>query len=138
MAANPSIDKKQYAKLLGKVLPVAITNDEEHERMLSEFDRLFNKKELSAEEEEVLKLLTALITTYEEKHLVNSKVTPLESLKFLMEDHGIKAKDLWGVVGSKGSVSDILNGRRLITLAQAKALGKFFNVSPAIFIRLED
>jgi HTH-type transcriptional regulator / antitoxin HigA len=39
-----------------------------------------------------------------------------------------------GIIGSKGVVSEVVNGKRSISKAQAKALGEFFNVSPLLFI----
>jgi HTH-type transcriptional regulator / antitoxin HigA len=38
------------------------------------------------------------------------------------------------VIGSKGVVSEVVNGKRAISKAQAKALGEFFNVNPGVFI----
>jgi HTH-type transcriptional regulator / antitoxin HigA len=51
-----------------------------------------------------------------------------------MEAQGLKQIDLVKVIGSKGGVSEIVNGKRAISKSQAKALGEFFNVSPALFI----
>jgi HTH-type transcriptional regulator / antitoxin HigA len=41
---------------------------------------------------------------------------------------------LVGVIGSRGVVSEIVNGKRSISKAQAKALGQLFDVSPSLFI----
>ena len=46
----------------------------------------------------------------------------------------LKQADLVGVIGSKGVVSEVVHGKRAISKAQAKALGKFFNVNPSVFI----
>ncbi|GCL40376.1 MULTISPECIES: helix-turn-helix domain-containing protein [Nostocales] len=55
-------------------------------------------------------------------------------LEHLMDARGIKQSDLVGVIGSKGVVSEVVNRKRAISKAQAKTLGEFFNVSPALFI----
>ena len=47
---------------------------------------------------------------------------------------GFKQSDLVGIIGSKGVISEIVNRKRAISKAQAKALGELFNVSPALFI----
>jgi HTH-type transcriptional regulator/antitoxin HigA len=46
----------------------------------------------------------------------------------------LRQADLVPLVGSRGLVSEIVNGKRAISKAQAKVLGTFFNVSPALFI----
>ncbi|MEO0843436.1 MAG: helix-turn-helix domain-containing protein, partial [Cyanobacteria bacterium J06643_5] len=53
---------------------------------------------------------------------------------FLMEQKGIKQSDLIGIIGSKGVISEVVNGKREISKAQAKALGEFFNVDAGLFI----
>lgn len=138
MIASASINYEQYGQLLNRVLPTVITCDEEHERALECFDELFHKESLTKEEEALFELLITLVEKYEKEHIVNIKVTPVEMLKFFMEQQDKQAKDLWSVLGSKGRVSDILNNKREITLAQAKQLGKFFSVSPMLFIDMED
>ena len=138
MIANISINPQRYSQLLSRVLPTVITSAEEHERALQCFDELFHKESLAKEEEVLFELLITLIEKYEKEQIVDAKVTPLGMLKFLMAQTDKKAKDLWLTLGSKGRVSDILNGKREITLAQAKLLGKFFSVSPMLFIDIED
>ena len=39
-----------------------------------------------------------------------------------------------GIIGSSGVVSEVVNGKRAISKAQAKALGDYFKVSPSLFI----
>jgi HTH-type transcriptional regulator / antitoxin HigA len=45
-----------------------------------------------------------------------------------------KQVDLVGIIGSKGVVSEVVNGSRAISKAQAKKLGELFKVSPSLFI----
>ena len=55
-------------------------------------------------------------------------------LLHLMEARNMKQEELVGVIGSRGVVSEIVNGKRSISKAQAKVLGKLFHVSPSLFI----
>jgi HTH-type transcriptional regulator/antitoxin HigA len=48
-----------------------------------------------------------------------------------MKERNLKQKDLIGIFKSKGIASEVINGKRSISKAQAKELGLFFNVSPA-------
>jgi HTH-type transcriptional regulator/antitoxin HigA len=47
---------------------------------------------------------------------------------------GLKQGDLAELLGSKGRVSELINGKRTISKAQAKALAEFFHVSAELFI----
>ncbi len=135
MIAN--VDEK-YGNLLVRVLPSVITNDDELERLTQEIDRLITKDikqgSLSPEEDRLLELLGLLVEEYEDKHYPIPEVAPNEVLKFLMEDRELKQKDLVHIFGSTGITSEVVNGKRSISKAQAKKLAEYFKVSVELFI----
>jgi HTH-type transcriptional regulator/antitoxin HigA len=51
-----------------------------------------------------------------------------------MEQNDLRQVDLVAIFRSRGRVSEVVNGKRAINKAQAKALGEFFKVSPELFI----
>jgi HTH-type transcriptional regulator / antitoxin HigA len=51
-----------------------------------------------------------------------------------MAASGTRNVDLIGIIGNSGVVSEVVNGKRNISLAQAKNLGEFFKISPTLFI----
>jgi HTH-type transcriptional regulator/antitoxin HigA len=55
-------------------------------------------------------------------------------LAYLMESSGRTAKDLLPVFGTRGRVSEILNGKRSISKEQAKKLASVFKVTADLFI----
>jgi HTH-type transcriptional regulator / antitoxin HigA len=75
-----------------------------------------------------------LIETYEMEHYALEVSQPHEILQHIMESSATRQADLVGVVGSSGVVSEIVNGKRAISKAQAKALGEYFKVLPSLFI----
>ena len=79
-------------------------------------------------------MLTVLIEDCEEKHYPLPDVPPHESLNAPMEDRGMKHKDIRPVLGNKGAATEILNGRRSISKAQANRLADFFRVPIDLFI----
>lgn len=131
-----ALDRKKYTQLLSQALPVRITNEKEHERLLTEAARLMDKeeKELTPEENTLLDLLVTLIEEYEEPQYPIAQASPHEMLNHLMEARGLTHKDVWPLFGSKGVASEVLNGKRAISKAQAKKLAEFFHVSPALLI----
>jgi len=91
-----------------------------------------NNKDLGV----LLELVVLIIDDYAKKHLDYCKAdpNPVSVLKFLMEDHKLVQNDMKKEIGPQGLVSQILSGKRKITLKMAKALAKRFNTSVEIFI----
>jgi HTH-type transcriptional regulator / antitoxin HigA len=89
---------------------------------------------LSPEEDALIELLTQLVENFEKRAYPRKKSDPAQLVRFLLDQRGLKPADLASIVGSRGRVSDILSGRRSISKEQAKRLGEFFHVSPALFI----
>ena len=84
-------------------------------------------------EAELADLLTLLIEDYEEKHYQLPKASPLEMIAFLMEQHGLKQKDLVDVFGTPSIVSEVLNGKRELNKEQIRRLSERFHVSRELF-----
>lgn len=134
MTASPDADLRQYGKLLSRVLPAVIETEKENERMLAEVHKLMAKPKLSPAESKLFDLMVRLIEDFEEQHYELNASTPNGVLRELMEAREVKQRDLWELFGSKGTASEVINGKRSISKAQAKALGKYFRVSPELFL----
>lgn len=131
VAINPA----RYKKLLSRAMPIVIETEEENERMLAEVEKLMAKGEnISPEEDALLRLMATLIQDFEERFYEPREATPLEILHHLMDARDLKQSDLLEVFGSKGIASEVINGKRSISKAHAKALAKFFGVSASLFI----
>lgn len=133
MAAN--LDAHKYGQLLLHTLPSVIETEEENERVLAFIESLLRKGDkLSPEEDKLLNLLSLLVEQFEEKAYQFDDSPPHRVLQFLMEQHDLKQNDLVPLLGSRGHVSDIVNGKRGISKAHAKALAEHFHVSPELFL----
>jgi HTH-type transcriptional regulator / antitoxin HigA len=133
--AVSTINPQKYGKLLARVRPTVIRTEEENERVLALVERLMAKGEdLTPEEGELLRLLGKLIADFEEKFYHLDEAQPHEVLKELMDARGLKQTDLAQLFGSKGRASEVINGKRAISKAQAKALADLLHVSAELFI----
>lgn len=74
-----------------------------------------------------------LVQNYEDQAYPIKESTPINTLKYLMAEHGLKQSDLQEI-GSQGVVSEILTGKRDLNLDQIKKISKKFHVSPLVFI----
>lgn len=129
LAINPV-----YTALLARVPPRVIRSDEQNEAYIEAlYDMEQRKGRRSKEELELADLLTLLIEDYEAKHYDLPKASPLEVIEFLMEQHGLKQKDLVDVFGTPSIVSEVLRGKRDLNKEQIRRLSERFQVSPEVF-----
>ena len=130
-----TFNSDKYNELLIKYQPKLIKTESENEKALAIVEELMHRPNRTPEENELYELLIALIEKFEQEYYSPSQeTTPHSLLLFLMEQGDIKQSDLVGVIGSKGVVSEVVNGKREISKAQAKALGEFFHVDAGLFI----
>jgi HTH-type transcriptional regulator / antitoxin HigA len=130
-----ALDPIAYGKLLALELPRPIQNGREFDRMVARLEELdFSKLKLTREKEALREILAALIEVYDEEHHHVPEQPPYEAVKYLMEQRGLKQKDLVPVLGSRAQVSDLVNGKRGISKAQARKLAEYFGVSAEILL----
>jgi len=81
----------------------------------------------SSEGEEV-ELLSLLVEKYEqEKHLMSAP-DPIEAIKFRMEQMNLKQADIAPLFGGKTRVSEVLNGKRTLTLRMITLLNRYLGI----------
>ena len=125
----------RYGRLLARKLPGVIRTEEENERLLAEVERLDRRyEELTPEEREYSDLLTVLIEAFENANYALEGSTARSRLRSLMEEHGLRQRDLLDVFGSRGIASEVVNGKRAISKAQAKKLAGLFHVPADLFL----
>ena len=122
MSTANEITDSVYAELLAKSLPRPIRAETERARIAETLLALDDRDDLSPEEA-LADVLTLLIEDYEEKNYPLPQVSPNESLNALMEERGLKHKDIWPVLGNRGAATEVLNGRRSISKSQCKKAG---------------
>jgi len=123
-----------YTALLAKIPPRVIRSEEQNEGFIAALYELEQRNaEWTAEEAELADLLTLLIEDFEEKHYSLPKSSPLAVIEFLMDQHGLKQKDLVDVFGTPSIVSEVLNGKRGLNKEQIRRLSERFGVSPEMF-----
>ncbi len=128
-----TVDSK-YGALLKKIAPKVIRSEKEnaeYTEVLYDLDSRHNK--LTRAEKELAELLTLLIEDFEEKRFALPRAEPLEVLQFLMDQHGLKQKDLVDVFGTPSVVSEVVAGKREMSKAHIRRLSERFDVSPEVF-----
>jgi HTH-type transcriptional regulator / antitoxin HigA len=124
-----TINRSVYGDLLAKYQPKAIKSEAENEEAIMLAESLEHRQR-TPEEDALLELLIILIEKFEETSYPVPNVEPDRMLLHLMEARNMKQEELVGLIGSRGVVSEIVNGKRSISKTQSKALGELFHVSP--------
>jgi HTH-type transcriptional regulator/antitoxin HigA len=133
------LDPAKYGRLLAETLPAVITNKSEYDRVVSLMNKLavIPEDRITLEQERLLDLLTLLIETYDEEHYQIPDAAPHEVIQLLMQERGLRNKDLEPALGSRGVTSEVISGKRRPSRTQIKKLAEFFGVAPEVFISLD-
>jgi HTH-type transcriptional regulator/antitoxin HigA len=125
---------REYRALLRKFAPKVIESEEENEAYVEALYELDCRTgALTPAEKELARLLTLLIEDFEEKHYPLPHAKPLDALIFLMDQHGLKQKDLVDVFKTPSIISEVLSGKRDLSKEHIARLSKRFHVSPELF-----
>jgi HTH-type transcriptional regulator/antitoxin HigA len=98
-----------------------IRTDEDHAAALQRIDRLMDAKAGTPEADE-LDVLVTLVEVYEERRFPIADPDPVSAIQFRMDQMGLTRKDLEPLLGSRGRVSEVLNGRRALSLQMIRRL----------------
>jgi HTH-type transcriptional regulator/antitoxin HigA len=75
-----------------------------------------------SEASDELEVLVTLVDAYEAKHFPIAAPGPVAVINFQMEQRGLSRKDLEPMIGSRARVSEILTGKRALTLPMIRRL----------------
>lgn len=111
-----------------------IKTKKEYQAALLELEKIFDAPANSKDGERA-ELLSLLVDTYEIEHYPIEAPDPIEAIKIRMEEMNVKRKDLIGIIGEKGKVSEVLNRKRKLSLNMIRKINKHLNLSPEILIK---
>lgn len=104
-----------------------IHTDDDLQEAFQRLETIFQVPEQTDEADE-REVLVTLIEAYESRHYPIGPADPIEAIKFRMEQQGLAPKDLEPYIGSSGRVSEVLNGKRSLSLRMVKRLHDGLNI----------
>ena len=114
-----------------------IKNDSQHEDTLA---RIYELMQLDlqpdTEESDELEILSMLAKKYEDENYPIPEPSPLEAVKYRMEQLKITDAELSEILGARSRKSEILSGKRKLSLSMIRALKERLNISADILIQL--
>ncbi len=124
-----------YSALLKEAQPQIIHDEKTHERALLWVDRLMQKPRRSAAEETLLELLAKLVNDYEDAIYPPPGGSPNEMLRHILDNCGMTQSALARAVGiPRSTISEVLNGKRSMSVDNAFRLGEYFHMEPSLFL----
>ncbi len=110
-----------------------IRSEADYDAALKRIDALMGAKPESAEGGE-LDVLVTLVDAYEEKHFPMDAPDLVTAIRFWMEQQGLTRKDLEPMIGSRARVSEVLTGKRQLTLAMVRRVRSGLGISADLLV----
>lgn len=120
--------------------PRPLRNDREYDAAVEEIDRLLDKDpDEGTAAARRLEFLSMLVEAYDDKHHeLPARSTPQSMVLFVLDQHQKSRADLIPILGSKSRVSEFLNGKRRLSMAQISALRQEFGIPADLLIERDD
>ncbi len=125
-------------KMIERGAPHLIRSEEQLAAYTKALYRLTAEPRPNKAQIEAIELLTLLIEHFEEEHYVLPRASAADVIRFLLDRHGLKQRDISRELGGESVVSEVLSGRRNLNTSQIERLSKRFKVSPSVFFPESD
>ncbi|HXH13689.1 MAG TPA: helix-turn-helix domain-containing protein [Alphaproteobacteria bacterium] len=132
--SKSAISKQEYRDLVGRTLPHVIQTEAENAHYIGVLEYLDALPHPTAAQQALADLLTLLIEEFEGRRYALKAGGPIDHLKELMAANGLKQKDLVDIFGTPSIVSEVLRGKRNLTMGHIRRLSERFHVSPELFM----
>lgn len=116
--------------------PKVIRTEADHEAALARIEEIFDARPGTPEGDE-LDLLTTLVEVYENEAFPIDLPDPLTAIRFRMEQQGLKAKDLVPFIGSPSKVSEILSGKRRLSVSMIRELSIGLDIPAEVLVGVD-
>lgn len=108
----------------------------DYNNALSRIDEIFDAKPGTPQGDE-LEVLGILIDEFEKRQFPIASPDPVEAVKFRVEQLGLTQTDLAKMIGSKSRASEILSGKRSLSLRIIRLLNQKLNIPAEILLQEE-
>ena len=116
------------------MIPKIIKTEEEYKSTLERINALMDAVPNTPDGDE-FELLVTLVELFEEQAYPIGLPDPIAAIRFRMEQQGLKQKDLLPFFGSRSKASEILSGRRPLSLAMIRKLHSGLGIPAEILLQ---
>jgi HTH-type transcriptional regulator/antitoxin HigA len=111
-----------------------IRTERDYDAVLREVDDLMDAAPGTPRGER-LDVLVTLIEAYEARHWAIDAPDPIEAIRVRMEQRNLRRSDLEPMIGSRARVSEILSGKRALTLPMIRRLSAGLDLRADVLIQ---
>ena len=111
-----------------------IRTEEDHKRALARIDEIFDAEEGTSEGDE-LEVLVDLVMYYESKTVEIGFPDPISAIEFRMDQANLTQRDLIPYIGSRAKVSEVLSGKRSLTMSMARMLHEHLGIPADVLLQ---
>ncbi|WP_266364510.1 helix-turn-helix domain-containing protein [Tellurirhabdus rosea] len=111
----------------------AIKSEQDYQEAMKTVEALWSSPEGSSEAD-YLEVLAILIEDYEKKHFSLPDLDPIDLVKYQMEELGLSKSDVAPFFGGTNRVSEVLSGKRNLTLKMIREISRNLNIPPNLLI----
>jgi len=125
----------RFTELVAMMPPRAIHDEVQYRNVLEVIDAVLARPKLTKGQTEYVETWAVLVEAYEQEHHgIDDDATPIEALRYLLEQAGMSASDLGRLLGNRSLGSAILTGQRELSKAHIRTLADHFKVEPGLFV----
>ena len=110
-----------------------VKTESDYAAALARVEKLMESKPNTPQGDE-LEVLSLLIHDYEERVFPIDKPDPVAAIRFRMAQQGLSNKDLVPFLGSRSRVSEVLSGRRSLSLKMIRALASGLRIPAEVLL----
>ena len=115
----------------------SIRSKSDYDKALHRIAELVELERSEAEDDE-FNVLVDLVELYESKHFPIGSPGPIAAIEFRMDQAGLTPRDLVPLIGSRAKVSEVLSGKRELTIAMARALNQHLGIPADVLLQDSD
>lgn len=126
---------ESYAELVGLFMPRPLHDEVDYRNALAVLDAMAGF-EMNADQEDYFEAVSTFVEKYESEHhaVLDEKMTPVELLRSLMNEHDMSESDLGRLLGDRSLGHRILTGERELSKKHIRILADHFRLNPAAFL----
>jgi HTH-type transcriptional regulator/antitoxin HigA len=123
-----------HSEISPKEIIKPIRNEADYDAALSKIEKLMDAVP-GTPEYDLLEVLSLLVEKYEDDHYVFDLPSPIEAIKYVMEEENLSPTDLGKIVGGKSMASLILNKKRKLSLNMIRKLSHELKIPEKVLVQ---
>jgi HTH-type transcriptional regulator/antitoxin HigA len=126
---------ESYAELVGLFMPRPLHDDVDYRNALAMLDAMAGF-EMNTDQQDYFEAIATFVEKYEAEHhaIDEMKMTPVELLRSIIDEHGMTKSDLGQLLGDRSLGHRILTGQRELSKAHIRILAERFSLNPAALL----